>query len=60
VDLHNGNLPGAETAVDVNVNHEETAEAVWLRDVDLEIQFPPVTNGSDSDEMCWNALIVVA
>lgn len=60
VDLRHGNLPAAEAPIDVNVNREETAEVVWLRDVDVEIQFPSVKNRSDADEMCWNALIIVA
>jgi hypothetical protein len=60
VDLRNGNLPTADAPIDVNVNHEETAEAVWLRDVDVEIQFPPVTDGSDAVQLCWNDIIVTA
>jgi hypothetical protein len=60
VDLRNGNLPAADAAIDVNVNHEQTAEAVWLRDVDVEIQFPPATNESNAAELCWNDIIVTA
>jgi hypothetical protein len=60
VDLRNGNLPPADTPIDVNVNHEETAEAVWLRDVEVEIRFPPVAHGSDAAELCWNDIIVTA
>jgi hypothetical protein len=61
VDLRNGNLPAADAPTDVNVNHEGTAEAVWLRDVDVEIQFPPVIgNEGSSEELCWNDIILTA
>jgi hypothetical protein len=60
VDSHNGNLPAADTAVDVNVNHDESGDAVWLRDVAIEIRFPAVMNGSGSEELCWNEIIVTA
>jgi hypothetical protein len=59
--LRNGDLPPADTAVDVNVNHEGDVVAVWLRDLQLEIQFPNTTAGANApDAPCWNMVIVTA